>query len=123
MEYVVEVFNNYNCSAKDSVVLKAGCAEKNIFIPTAFTPNVDGLNDKFTVTGTGVSIVKSLRIYNRWGEIIFEKKNFYPNDNNSAWDGRYGSVDAPAGAYVYFAEMECNVGERFTRKGTVTLVR
>lgn len=123
MEYVVEVFNNYNCSAKDSVMLKAGCAEKNIFIPTAFTPNIDGLNDRFTVTGTGVSIVKSLRIYNRWGEIIFEKKNFYPNDNNAAWDGRYGSIDAPAGTYVYFAEMECNVGERFTRKGTVTLVR
>jgi gliding motility-associated-like protein len=123
MEYIVEVHNNYNCSAKDTIIIKATCTADGIYIPSAFTPNRDGKNDRFTINGTGVGIIRSLRIYNRWGEIIFNKKNFYPNDNSSAWDGRYKGVDAPAGAYVYFAEMECNAGEKFARKGTVTLIR
>ena len=123
MEYVVEVFNSYNCSAKDSVILKAGCAEKNIYIPNAFTPNVDGLNDRFTVRGMGVSNIKSLIIFNRWGDIVFERRNFYPNDNSSAWDGKYRGIEAPAGTYVYVAEMECNAGEGLIRKGTVTVIR
>ncbi len=58
------------------------------------------------------------------GEKSFlRKRDFYPNSSTNAWDGRYKGVDAPAGTYVYFAEMECNVGETFTRKGTVTLIR
>lgn len=64
-----------------------------------------------------------MRIYNRWGEIVFEKKNFYPNDMSAAWNGKLKGVDVPVGAYVYFAEMECSMGENFQRKGTVTLVR
>ncbi len=123
MQYVVEVSNNYVCSAKDSVLLKAGCNEKGIFIPTAFTPNSDGLNDRFTVNGMGVSIIKSLRIFNRWGEIVFEKRNFYPNDYNAAWNGKYRGVDAPAETYVYVADLECNTGEALIKKGSVTLIR
>lgn len=123
MEYVVSVYNSYNCMAKDTIRIKATCTEGGVYIPTAFTPDQDGKNDLFTINGSGISIIRSLRIYNRWGEIIFEKKDFYPNSSINAWDGRYKGVDAPAGTYVYFAEMECNIGETFTRKGTVTLIR
>lgn len=123
MEYVVEVFNDYNCSAKDTVLLKAVCTQGGIYIPTAFSPNYDGNNDLFVIRGTGVRIVRSMRIYNRWGEILFEKKDFYPNDNSSGWNGRYKGIDQPAESYVYFVEMECSAGEIFTRKGTVTIVR
>lgn len=123
MEYVVEVFNGYNCSAKDSIIIKTGCAEKSIYIPTAFTPNADGLNDRFTIHGTGISNVRSLRIFNRWGELIFERKNFYPNDQHSAWDGTYRQMSVPSDTYVYIAELECNAGEVFLRKGTVTVIR
>jgi gliding motility-associated-like protein len=123
MEYVVSGRNQYNCIGKDTVRLKTICTDGYIYIPTAFTPNRDGKNDVFTINGYGVRIINFLRIYNRWGEIIFEKKNFYPNDLSSAWTGKFKGVDAPTGAYVYFAEMECNAGEKFERKGTVTLVR
>jgi gliding motility-associated-like protein len=123
MEYVIEVLNEFNCSASDTIQVKAGCGEKNIFIPTAFTPNADGLNDRFTIHGTGVSMIRSLRVYNRWGEMIYEKRNFYPGDNSSSWDGRFMGREAPAAAYVYFAELECGAGNVFSRKGTITLVR
>jgi gliding motility-associated-like protein len=123
MDYVVAVYNSNNCEAKDTVKLKAICTEGNIYIPNAFTPNHDGKNDVFTIIGHGVRIIKSLRIYNRWGEIVFEKKNFYPNDNASAWNGTYKGAEAATAAYVYLAEMECEAGETFIRKGTVTLIR
>ena len=123
IDYIVAVYNAYNCEAKDTISIKAICTDGGIYVPSAFTPNNDGKNDRFTIVGTGVSIIKSLRIYNRWGEIIFEKKDFYPNDYSVAWNGKIKGVDAPAGAYVYFAEMECKAGEKFVRKGTVTLIR
>lgn len=123
MDYTVTVFNNYNCSAKDSIRLKAVCTDGNVYIPNAFTPNNDGTNDLFTINGYGVSKIRSFRIYNRWGEVIFQKKEFLPNDNTAVWNGRFKGMDAPAGVYVYFIEMECEQGEKFERKGVVTLVR
>ncbi|HTD94109.1 MAG TPA: PKD domain-containing protein, partial [Chitinophagaceae bacterium] len=123
MDYILTVSNNYKCLAKDTVHIKGICTDGNIYIPTAFTPNNDGNNDLFTVNGYGVSRIISFRVYNRWGEVVFMKKDFHPNDNSSAWNGRFKGVEAPTGVYVYFVEMECALGERFERKGSVTLIR
>lgn len=123
MNYVVTGYTQYNCKATDTVAVKAICGGDHVYIPNAFTPGNDGKNDRLTIMGYGISNVRSLRIFNRWGEIVFEKKNFNPNDYNSAWNGKLKGVDAPAGIYVYFAEMECSTGERFERKGTVMLIR
>lgn len=123
ISYVVTVYTAYDCLAKDTILIKTICSADGIYIPNAFTPNNDGKNDRFMIVGSGIGMVRSFRVYNRWGEIVFEKKNFYPNDMNAAWNGRQKGVDAPAGVYVYFAELECNGGERFERKGSVTLVR
>ncbi|MEO8403043.1 MAG: PKD domain-containing protein [Chitinophagaceae bacterium] len=123
IDYIVTVYNQYNCKAIDTVSIKAACSGNGIYIPNAFSPNHDGKNDVFGIAGYGVSIIRSFSIYNRWGEIVFQKKNFTPDDIKGAWDGRLKGMDAPTGAYVYFIEMECNAGERFERKGTVTLVR
>lgn len=121
--YIVTVFNQYNCEAKDTVMIKAFCKDAGVYIPDAFTPNNDGKNDVFAVTGTGIGKVKSFVIYNRWGETIFQKKNFFIGDISAAWNGKYKGVEAPADAYVYFAELECEAGQVIQRKGTVTLIR
>lgn len=121
--YMVTVFNQFNCEAKDTVIIKAFCKDAGVYIPDAFTPNNDGKNDVFAVTGTGIGKVRSFVIYNRWGEMIFQKKNFFIGDITSAWNGKYKGVEAPVGAYVYFAELECDAGQVIQRKGTVTLIR
>jgi gliding motility-associated-like protein len=119
--YVVEARNAYGCSTSDSVVLKLQCAPSNVHIPDGFTPNKDGKNDVFYIMGSGVNIIRHLRIYNRWGEIVFERRNFGIHDRSAGWDGRYKGVPVPTGSYIYLAEMECTSGEVITRKGTVTL--
>ncbi|MGZ5135535.1 MAG: T9SS type B sorting domain-containing protein, partial [Flavitalea sp.] len=78
-------------------------------------------NDKFTIKAQGIQKINNLRIFNRWGEIIFERKDFNIGDPNGAWNGLYKGVPAPGGAYVYMIELSCN-DNIFIRKGTVTVV-
>lgn len=123
VDYTITVQNQFNCIGKDNIKINTICAGGQIYIPSAFSPNNDGKNDRFVILGNGVRVVKSLRIYNRWGNLVFERRDFYPDDNSSAWDGNYKGLESPAGTYVYIAEMECNANETFTRKGTITLLR
>lgn len=121
MNYTVTVANLQGCSSSDTVSIKLFCSESRIFIPTAFTPNNDGLNDQFSIKGQGISIVKRLRIYDRWGSLVFERANFKIDDKSTAWDGRYKGEPVPMGVYVYFVEMSCNE-KTFTQKGSVTVM-
>jgi gliding motility-associated-like protein len=123
MEYTVTVKNRFGCEASDNVSVSLQCSENFIYIPNSFTPNNDGRNDLFYIKGKGIGVIKSLAIYNRWGEVIFERKNFDIDDVSSAWNGTYKGLPAPAGAYVYFAEMQCNGGRPIIKKGTVVLIR
>lgn len=119
VDYVVTVKNQYGCAASDTVKVKLRCSEDFIFIPNAFTPNDDGKNDRFYIKGKGIGIIKSLQIFNRWGEPVFKRTNFNIDDASAAWDGYYKESLVPIGAYVYIAEMQCDGGQPIIKKGTV----
>ena len=84
----------------------------NIFIPSAFTPNNDGLNDKFEIVGFYGCEEFVLRIFNRWGEEVFKTQ-----DMNNFWDGTYQGEKVKSDTYVYTIE-----GVTFERRGTVTVI-
>jgi gliding motility-associated-like protein len=84
----VQVRNNYWCQAYDTIKIKVFCASSQVFVPNAFTPDGDGLNDILMVRGIGIVTVKSFRIFNRWGELVFERSNFPPNDPTYGSDGK-----------------------------------
>lgn len=119
--YTITVQNQYGCKASDNVTVKIFCDEGRVAIPNGFTPNNDGVNDVFIIKG--ISIVKHLVIYNRWGQKVFERNNFIAGDRSLCWDGNFNGYPAAEGTYVYFAELECPTGGKFARKGTVTLLR
>ncbi len=119
--YTVTVSNAQGCTASDTVSVNLLCSESRIYIPGAFSPNNDGLNDLFIIKGQGIRMVNHLVIFNRFGTVIFERNNFQPGDINAAWDGSYKGKQVPAGSYVYFAEMSCNE-KTFTQKGSVMVV-
>ena len=121
--YVVKVSNEWGCSATDTIVIKLKCATGTVYIPTAFTPNNDGKNDIFYIAGSGIKVIKSLRIYDRWGGVVFEKSNLAIDDPSSGWNGKVNGVVTATGTYIYLAEVECSSGEKFTLKGTVTLIQ
>jgi gliding motility-associated-like protein len=121
VQYVLTVTNADGCKARDTVNISLMCADSRVHIPDAFTPDNDGLNDFFSVSGQGITKVNYFRIYNRFGEIIFEKKNYDINTSQSSWDGSYKGRKVPAGTYIYMTELQCN-DKSFIRKGTVTVI-
>jgi gliding motility-associated-like protein len=88
-----------------------------LFSPNAFTVNGDKINDGFLLKGVFIKQY-NLRIYDRWGTLIFETNNL-----NQAWDGTFGDEPAPAGVYVYIANAYGRKGDYVTLKGNVTLLR
>jgi gliding motility-associated-like protein len=87
-----------------------------LILPTAFTPNGDGVNPLFTISGKFVSKM-SIKIFDRWGVLVFS------SDNNEPWDGTKGGKVMPESAYVWKAEVEDFAGNVFTKEGTVLLLR
>jgi len=78
-KYSVEVENSYGCKATDEVTVTVICDKGAVFLPTAFTPNRDGVNDRFYPKGRGIKEVASMRIYDRWGSRVFERTHFQMN--------------------------------------------
>jgi gliding motility-associated-like protein len=121
--YSIRVINNGGCAAIDKVTVIVTCNNENVFIPNTFSPNNDGINDVFYPRGRGLYKVQSMRIFNRWGEMVFEKTNFTANDATAGWNGRYRGIAANADAYTYIIEIICNNSEIIPFKGNITLIQ
>jgi gliding motility-associated-like protein len=90
----------------------------HLYVPNAFTPDDDGLNDYFMPVAVGV-LKSEMFIFNRWGGIIFQS-----NERNAAWNGRDSNGDkVQLGVYVYLLKYSTPIGQHYTSYGTVTLLR
>ncbi len=97
---------------------------RQIFVPTAFSPNDDGFNDILRVYGdVAVENIKRFMIFDRVGSLVFAQANFLPGDNSAGWDGKYKGRFAATGVYVYFVEVEFTDGTTEIYKGDVSLIR
>ena len=121
--YHVKATNIYGCSDTASLCIVAFCKSAQLFIPNAFTPDGDNVNDVFMVRSTGIASVKSFRIFNRYGEVVFEKYNFAPNTPAYGWDGSINGHRGIPAVYVYIAEVVCENGTEYKKHGNVTLLR
>jgi gliding motility-associated-like protein len=121
--YSILVTDSNNCTDTASVLINTICNEGNYFLPNTFSPNGDGVNDYFYPRGSGLYNIQSLTIFNRWGQIVFQRKNFPANSETMGWDGTFNGKPAPMDAYVYIAEVICNNAQVVVLHGNVTLVR
>ncbi|OQP63157.1 hypothetical protein A3860_25020 [Niastella vici] len=121
--YRVTASNQGGCTASDDVTITSVCNGNNWFIPNTFSPNGDGMNDVFYVRGKGINMVHSLRVFNRWGQTVFEKQNFMANDAASGWDGKINGKPADSDVYVYIVELYCDNSNIIPYKGNVALIR
>ncbi|MCB9048867.1 MAG: gliding motility-associated C-terminal domain-containing protein [Lewinellaceae bacterium] len=90
------------CTATDSIRVEVKDV-RAVYFPNAFSPNEDGRNDRFTLFAgePNVQEVVSMKVFNRWGALVFESGNFPPNGPGQGWDGTFKGELAPAGAYTY----------------------
>jgi gliding motility-associated-like protein len=117
--YWVQVKDIHCCVNSDTTFVKVF----EYFIPNAFSPNGDGLNDSFGVTGLYKNIIFKMVVYDRWGQLVFQSDNV-----DVRWDGTYGGQHCPPDAYVWMVNIGFPGQDIITQgdivfKGTVTIVR
>lgn len=115
--YRVSVRNEIGCADTDDIQIKVFAAA-DIYVPTAFTPNYDGLNDLAKAIPVGMREFSYFRIYNRWGELVFATA-----DSSKGWDGLFRGKEQDTNVFVWEARAIDMNGNVVFRKGTVTLIR
>ncbi|MFT3678928.1 MAG: PKD domain-containing protein [Ferruginibacter sp.] len=123
LTYILTAYNADGCLATDEVRVRMICKNNLVYIPNAFSPNNDGLNERFVIKGSGIKTIRHMVVYNRWGKKIFEGKNLGINDVANSWDGTCKGEPAAVGSYVYFIQTECEGGDIFNYRGTLLLTR
>ncbi len=111
-----------NCADSCEYKIIVNQQPHKIYAPNIFSPNGDGLNDYWQLFGKNFKIV-SIRIYDRWGELIWQRENFPSNDPNNGWDGTFSGKAVNPGVYVWVADLLLTDGRKVVEKGDVTVVR
>ena len=117
--YRVTFTNNNGCiSDFSNAIVTAVVCVTGIYVPDVFTPNGDGVNDVIRPITPGIKKFKWFRIYNRWGNLVFESA-----DAQKAWDGKFRGQDQPAETYIWVVEGADSRGMQIKKSGMLNLVR
>ncbi len=121
--YFVTSTNAGNCTATDSITVTVvpPCNDKidiNTFIPNAFSPNNDGWNDLLCIPQNICIQDIILKVYDRWGELVFDL-----NDPTQCWNGIYKGKELHSSVFVYYLRVEFESGETRTAKGNISLIK
>jgi gliding motility-associated-like protein len=122
--YSIMVIDENGCFSQDEMTIQVD-ENISVYIPNAFSPNEDNYNDKITIFGNTLLIdeVQIFRIFNRWGELVFQGENFPPNNPESGWDGNLNGKPMNPAVFIYFAEVRFVDGRIKQFKGDITLIR
>jgi len=124
--YTLTVFDANGCTGTGKIVVTVD-PNRNVYIPNAFIPgNADGRNFFFApIGGNGVKDVNYFQVYNRWGELMYERTNFEigTDEFGVGWDGRFKGQFVQPGVYVYVVEADFLDGRTLLYRGDVTVIR
>lgn len=121
--YSVTAIDTLGCkrTASTTVLVRRG---NDVFAPNIFSPNNDAKNDHFTLYGGKTVVeIKDLKVFDRWGELLFQSPKVYPASEDAGWNGLFNGKQAAVGVYVFFAEVLYIDGHTEIIKGDVTLMR
>ena len=123
IDYRLSLIDALGCVAEDMVRVRVRKI-REIAVPTGFTPNNDGYNDRLLVHGRPGTRVKEFSVFDRWGGWLFAARDFTVNDEDSGWDGRDKRGKAlDSGVYIFKVEVEYEDGSSETLSGQTTLIR
>ncbi|MBK7762972.1 MAG: gliding motility-associated C-terminal domain-containing protein [Bacteroidetes bacterium] len=117
--YMVEAVDGNGCIDRDTVEIEPGTCCDAMYIPNAFSPNGDGINDEFKIiTSAGIDLLQ-FEIYNRWGNRVWRTQDF-----RAAWDGTFNNKPEATNTFFYIFRYKCITdGQTYTRKGDIMLLR
>jgi gliding motility-associated-like protein len=121
--YLLAILDELGCSVDTTFTIVEGRCP--VYIPNVFSPNDDGINDRFQVYSNGnpATFIKKYTIFDRWGELIFESKDFLLEDRFKFWDGNFKGRKMGTGVYVYLIEIVYSDGFSEVLKGDITLLK
>lgn len=124
-QVMLTVVDTNGCTGKATLDIFVD-ADRNVYVPNAFSPdNREGRND-FFAPGVGIDVEKCnyMRVYDRWGELLYERKDFVPDNGlTSGWDGRFDGKLVEPGVYIYVIEIVFKDKKVLLYRGDVTVVR
>lgn len=121
--YTITVRDRAGCTASDQVQVTVQRALR-VYVPSSFAPDSDSDNSLLTISaGPEVSNIPAFRVFDRWGNMVFQQLNFTPNNPNFAWDGMTKGRKVLPGVYVYTLELEYFDGTKTELRGDVTIIR
>ncbi|MEZ5041498.1 MAG: gliding motility-associated C-terminal domain-containing protein [Saprospiraceae bacterium] len=121
--YTLTLTDAGGCSISDKITIFVD-RTRPLFIPNAFSPNGDGANDTFTLyAGKSVESITQLRIFDRWGNLLFERQDFQPNNPELGWDGNFRSQTMNPGVFTYMFKVLYMDNTEEIITGEVTLIR
>ena len=118
IQYVVRVSNDQGCFDTDTINVRLFKTDPDLLVPTAFSPDNDGVNDVFRPIVIGMKSLDVFRVYNRWGQLMFSTTRV-----NNGWDGTFKGAPQSAGTFVWEAEGVTYLDRKVKKKGSVILIR
>ena len=118
IRYTVKAETPEGCVGYDDILVIVFKTLPDIFVPSAFTPNGDGLNDNIKPILVGMKEFKFFNIFNRYGQLIFST-----NEIGKGWDGTFKGEKQGSGTFVYQAQAIDYLGKTVDKKGTIVLIR
>jgi gliding motility-associated-like protein len=118
IRYQVLVYNEAGCVDSAHISVKVFGTEPSVFVPTAFTPNGDGRNDKVKPVAVGMQRIESFQVFNRWGQLVHQSQN-----SGLGWDGTIGGKMQGSESFIWVVKAIDYNGKAYFRKGTLTLIR
>ena len=112
-----------NCIISDELQLTVQ-PKIDIYVPSAFSPNGDGINDHFSIlAGAGIEQIITLQIFDRWGNLVFRQDDFSPNAAGLGWDGRWNNRVLDSGVYLYYTVLGVVDSPSVSKSGDVFLIK
>ncbi|MEI6410067.1 MAG: gliding motility-associated C-terminal domain-containing protein, partial [Bacteroidota bacterium] len=118
-DYSLKIVNEYGCVAIDDLSIKV---DHEVYVANVFSPSKQAPDNVFFIQSKNPIAISYLKVFDRWGNAVFERNNLFTNDISTGWDGNFNNRKAALGVYVWIAELAHANGVKEKIQGNVTLV-
>jgi len=125
INYTIIGFNEFDCPDTTQVNVQVDKDNIKMYLPNIFSPNKDGINESFfpMTDGIVIELIEEMVVFDRWGAVVFEAKNFQPDQSDAGWDGSVKGITVASGVFSYYVKARIIDGRPFFKSGDVTIIR
>ncbi len=125
ISYTIIAFNEFDCPDTTQVNVLVNKEDVKMYLPNIFSPNKDGINESFfpMTDGIVIELIEEMVVFDRWGAVVFEAKNFLPDQSDAGWDGTIKGQTVASGVFSYYVKARIIDGSLFFKSGDVSIIR